>query len=1102
MAGILGKPLDGYVQNEIQIRQEAHGSGVYSPRTPDQITYLNANNAWIKLASGVTVSTSSLLEAGLPTSFSGVELAKQNILFNGISEYTPGTLVQRQGNESYEFSEFGFVPMMGITDLDVKCLNRGSLKKAKLKILIHSKRQFEIFSILYLRLGYTVMLEWGNAFYLDSAAKLQKVGNTVIENNFFKNDNKQEYTSILPKISTYRNKYNANYDGILGAVSNFSWQFKDDGSYDVDLEILSLGDVVESVKSNVDPDKELVKFLQQAEQFDPNYQRYDLDSSVISSLLSLWKFFDIQNKSATRDKLTITLTNGTKAEVGDFVPNDMGTPTTGSSTPSSPGTLAFVDSEEKYEFKYYYSNPAVKTDLTISADGTGWLNSPGSSIPQPLGALLFKTELKSFKGLPATATDPFTQAKKYLLEIYDKYYLNPPVSSVTILPADWSMSPTNTNGIVLDEYTTFYVNGTNTTYTNDIVWYCVRMELQERITGSFGANTTGEIVTLGPPPTAKNPLVNEPPNTTVKIASSNPQYYLSLGYLLKYMKNKIVPVINDGNKTPILDIAYETSASMMYCCPFSISADPTICIVRNDNFTKINNQPAQVFNELDIWKSAANKAHPSNVYLNFDFIVSCLSSTTDERGDTNIYDFIKELCTGINKALGGVNNLEPIVDESSNTIKLIDTTPIPGEISPNSSTIIQLNGYRGTSEISNFVRSVQLKTAISPEFATTATVGATAKGYVKGSEGVAFSKLNEGLTDRFNPELIPADPNSKPDEAQTNYEKDFLKWITLCYGFDGDISATPPVVGKTSESVIKKNVSIVTEYYKYFLATQNNNQSGTIGFIPFKLNYTTDGISGFNIYDKLTIDTSFFPYEYGSALDFIVTGISHTLKNNDWETTIETTVIGKTGNVVTPTRVGTEVANTAVQEPFQPVSGAPGSPTIAPGGGGPAIIIGDSQTPSIAQYSTKAKLIGPEGPASLWRGGAFLTSPSQPGFSLLVFVKAYPIDPLVRHVVINIGTNGTFSNTDAQIKELITEIKKHFPNARLLAVQGSWGWGANSAVTETQVRAYYDKFKSEGVTILEPPIGNHTTSHPNSLTKRADGKLIFQLIGQAIDAAV
>lgn len=953
MAGILGKPLEGYVQDQIETRQNTHGSGIYTPRTPDQIAYLNANNTWVKLASGVTVKDSVLTNAGLSTSFRGDELAKQNVLFNGVSSYSSGALTQRQGNDSYEFSEFGFIPMMGITDLSIKCLNRGSLKKAKVKINIQSKRQFEIFSILYMRLGYTVILEWGNAFFLDNNSELNKVRDTVIENDFFQDSDQQNYIPILNKIRDYRKTYHANYDGLLGAVSNFSWNFLEDGSYEVDLEILSLGDVIESVKSNVDPDKELVKFLQQAEQFDPNYQRYDLDSSVISSILSLWKFFDIQNKSATRDKLTITLTNGTKAEVGDFVPNDMGTPSSGSSSPTSSSDLAFVDNEETYTFHYFkkwQSSGGGKIDINDGWTITG-RGANRTTQPQYSSEVIVT---KKFKGLPKTQNDPLEQAKKELLTLYDQNFSNPPASSVKVEPDYNKTQSGDSDGKKAGEYTLFYVDGTDLTKADTVTGknyaWAAYMTLDSRITGSFAANTTGEKVVLtGPPPRAKNPLVNEPQNTVVKIASSNVQYYLRFGYLMEYVKKKIVPVIK-GSRTPILDIAYGENDSMMYCLPISISTDPTICIVKNKNFTKINNKQASVFNELKDWKSSDFKAHPANVYLNFDFIISCLSSTTDERGDTNIFDFIKELCTGINKALGGVNNLEPIVDESSNTIKIIDTTPIPDEISANTSKTIQLYGYRGTSEISNFVREVSLKTAISPEFASIATVGATAKGYVKGSEGIAFAKLNKGLTDRFNPQLLPPDPNTEPDEAQTNYEKDFLKWITLCYGFDGDISATPPVVGKTSDSVIKKNNSIVTEYYKYLLATQKNNQSGTIGFIPFKLDYTTDGISGFNIYDKLTIDTSFFPYEYGSALDFIITGVSHNIKGNDWETSIETTVIGKTGKSTIPTRAGDEVTNTAVQEPFSTVSGT-STDVTAVGGTGPK---------ALGTYGTA----GPNGPVS------------------------------------------------------------------------------------------------------------------------------------------
>jgi hypothetical protein len=71
--------------------------------------------------------------------------------------------------------------------------------------------------------------------------------------------------------------------------------------------------------------------------------------------------------------------------------------------------------------------------------------------------------------------------------------------------------------------------------------------------------------------------------------------------------------------------------------------------------------------------------------------------------------------------------------------------------------ILQIYGYNktGNDYISNFVRKVDLKTAITPEYATMITVGATAGGYVKGTEATAFSRWNTGLTDRFKEKFIP-----------------------------------------------------------------------------------------------------------------------------------------------------------------------------------------------------------------------------------------------------------------------------------------------------------------------------------------------------------
>jgi hypothetical protein len=47
-----------------------------------------------------------------------------------------------------------------------------------------------------------------------------------------------------------------------------------------------------------------------------------------------------------------------------------------------------------------------------------------------------------------------------------------------------------------------------------------------------------------------------------------------------------------------------------------------------------------------------------------------------------------------------------------------------------------------------------------------------------------------------------------------------------------------------------------------------------------------DGLSGMRIYESYTADTRLLPPRYKDAIQFIVTGISHRIQNNDWTTTI------------------------------------------------------------------------------------------------------------------------------------------------------------------------------------------------------------------------
>jgi hypothetical protein len=413
------------------------------------------------------------------------------------------------------------------------------------------------------------------------------------------------------------------------------------------------------------------------------------------------------------------------------------------------------------------------------------------------------------------------------------------------------------------------------------------------------------------PQTVDNPLKDAPSKAAFMLKSKKPEYYIRFGYLLDYIKKNVLPRVKIGNNhqenPPIFNIDSTQWNNYMYSLPNQISLDPRVCIVRNSNFIS-GRGTVKVFDELLIFRPIDggesknyNVAYPMNIYLNFNFVLESLKE--DDRGDVNLFEFLSNICTGLNKALGGINNLEPVIDENTNTLKIIDTTPIPGlsGANPTTSYLLQLYGYdkTGNNYISNFIRKVDLKTAITPEYATMITVGATAGGYVKGTEATAFSKWNTGLRDRYKEEFTPGNIDSVKtpggvDEAELNYVNRFLsEGYVSRYGF----STLNPNTFSLVDDIIEGNISIATEYYKYLLSKEKSTSGGTIGFIPFKLSMAMDGLSGIKIYNKLNVNTEFLPKAYGKNMDLIITGVSHKLSNSDWETDLETTVIPKSGEL-------------------------------------------------------------------------------------------------------------------------------------------------------------------------------------------------------------
>ena len=860
---LVGEQIPDYVQKQIEVRQAAYGSGSLSdfPRTDEILTYSNSKNAFIKMASGVSVSGSKLEELGFGgadiDTFKGMGLAKEYVLFGGVSRMsqinndrggTDGILSQRTGfigiDGAYNTdSDFGIIPMPGIESLEIKSLNRGSLKKATIKLTAQSRTQLAILDVLYMRLGYTVLIEWGNTIYLNKDGNLQKMYTSIIEDNdlFFNKtwSSKRSYRDITSQISRVRELYDGNFDALLGKVSNFNWSFNPDGSYSIELTVISLGDVVESLKTNVPAAYNTLNYV------NTNGTGWKTEDDTLDQhrkdniILSLLHVLRILNQTPTGPKISIStkdsagvdqpiawagnllLMGGNIIKTSDHVVTLTMTRGFRDKTTKEfidPNTIAYAyfqnngtpcdplatgrDNLNQCELRYAWKRNGLSVE--IQNGNAISVREPGDSVGSNYGDILFES---------LQSTRSFTESKTFSQVEFDEFN-----SSKTPL-VDF---PSNPMSIFIKEFLDKYGNvplrsTKKITYSGNTQEYkgtnILDPQFVSKLGGDLEARLKAANIEYDPGHYSRsgeaknvqnidNPLkgTGYEDNDAFVLNLDKPQYYIRFGYLLDLIKQKVITRINTGqkeyNKNPnIFDIDTTDENNLMLCLPLQISYDWRTCIVRRNNFDRENSWQQKIFPQLKQWfRPGTNTAYSMNVYLNFNFIAESMTSNSDERGNISVYDFIKSMCDGINKSMAGVNNLEPIIDEDSNTLRIFESSPIP-KPPVNPGYKLQLYGYGNgvTSPAGNstFVRKVDLKTAITPEYATMITVGATANGYVKGTEATAFARWNEGLTDRFKTELIAADSETKDNENNgsrddtVNSFQSVMSWTSKCFGIEG-----------------------------------------------------------------------------------------------------------------------------------------------------------------------------------------------------------------------------------------------------------------------------------------------------------------------------
>ena len=265
---IVGEGLSREIANQVKKRQEIYGS---INRTTEEILYLNSRTAFVKAISSVDIVNYDIknIEANRPelasilTEYAGSKLAKNFILFNGTSTEggsqrsgIPQSLVRGSSayvnNLAYGLGglEYGARPMPGITSMQTTSKGAyGSVEETILNIKAWNRIQFEIIDILYLRLGYGVLVEWGNVNYFNNNGEYIPNNQYTVESEFLAAQ--LNPVTIYDKIQQYRLTSNGNYDAIYGIVTNFNWTFDEDGGYTITVKLLSKGDIIESLKTGV-----------------------------------------------------------------------------------------------------------------------------------------------------------------------------------------------------------------------------------------------------------------------------------------------------------------------------------------------------------------------------------------------------------------------------------------------------------------------------------------------------------------------------------------------------------------------------------------------------------------------------------------------------------------------------------------------------------------------------------------------------------------------------------------------------------------------------------------------------------------------------------
>ncbi len=900
---IVGEPIEDFVDSQIRTRQSAQFSGYgTSLRNDDQLKYLTNRNAWIKLASSVSVQVDTILGTQLedfissklkniglpPTGFFGTQLAEKAVLFNTISQYTGGVLNNNRAgvtnannlwSDSFIYgiggTEFGIQPPPGIIGATIDSLNRGSIRKANITLKAHNKFQFDVIELLYLRLGFTMMLEWGWDKYLDNKGKIQQVGNTIIEDEWFKTNGTTQL-QMLSVIQKKRRDYQGNYDGFFGKVSNFTWNFNPDGSYDISIDLITLGDVIESLKVNTSvkakfyPDGGVLEDIK----FSEDNKLFNTNIAKVATLNTLGYFLFSKMREITNN-FTYQRSESANTNYPNYI-------------------TFFTKNDNSYKSPQFYVR---------------------------LGELLSQLESLVVPILQNSNSPKFSQITFEKEGCLLTYFPN----QVPLDPRVCIFKPSlNSYGDI--------TGVVSPTYLNSIpVPYLV----------SVDGNTYGSLMDI---------YVNFEFIAGLLVANGDPDQQLSLFKFLQDLcngintalggVNKLEPVIKEDYKITIIDQTLS----------FPEVKDTVSLEVYGYNPSNTNNQVSNFVKDVKF----VSKITPQLASM-VSIGATAAGSNTSEIDGTAFSKWSEGLVDRFAETISEPNGLNLVIEQEQADKTREKYAEAFRDFTLADQSFQSLANEAEESTLSAIASLDAFAFKVFGAFALLKSEYATQQ--AERSEELASTlddDLNEKriVRDPFNPEIdglamgfeeyLARIIQLEKDKLRKNiYNQNEISQLTstnyaiyLLKAFGGvsgeikvqSLESTPNQIltGPGSEMSFTNRTATVENLqvdinqsryqefdevfisqgksaYKTYINTLNNNRyktdnipSSEVGFIPLSFELVLEGISGIKIYNKLKINNEFLPSNYPSSLSFIITKVNHNISDNDWNTSLSTISIPRT----------------------------------------------------------------------------------------------------------------------------------------------------------------------------------------------------------------